>query len=668
MDEISRKSITLISFLLLALNSNAITITQVGISPQPAFTNIPLRCYAKAVSVHSNYSNITFTWYLNNEAVKKWDATVNTTNNTQVYSDLPIPIEELRKGNMWACSAYANDSFYSSDSVNSSSVSINKGCGILSENEVLTADVNSNTTCFTVNASNILFNCNGHSITGSDEDGTYGIYLESKSNVTIKNCIIEHYDSALLINSSHSNSIYSNAFHSNKIGLNLKSSANNTLKGNTANGNSKNGLLMESSDGNRLENNSFKNNNESGIFLDNSKYNSIVNGEISFNLLYGIVLSSNSNEIGNNNISYNKKYGVYVASALNNSLSQNSILNNSPAGIFLYLSDNNSISGNIITSNDNGILLESSQKNLVKGNNISYNSIGLVLNSSQDNIIATNSLMDNTIFGINLISSNKNEINGNEINSSSFALYILSSSSNFISKNRISLNNVGIYLNTLSNENLIASNSLDLNLIGINFGVSYKNIIIDSIINSKNQDIHSEFNSNNTVINSNFSISKVYNDETSSIAIHWQLTIKALVNGKPSGGVGIDITDANSTNFGSTITDQDGIAKQEVAEFTIKNSSLINHNPYKIIATYGTSTSSIYTNVTSSKTEEIRLTLQTEEKIQTKIESKTEALPGPDATQSALLIIGILLINIFLIFFVFRPFLFKKKEEKKEAE
>jgi parallel beta-helix repeat protein len=668
MDKIFRELTTLISLLLLALNSDAIVITQVGISPQPAFTSAPLKCYAKAVSVQSNYSNITFTWYLNNEALKKWDTSVNAANNTQVYSDLPIPTEEVRKGDVWLCSAYANDGFYSSGWVNSSSAFINKGCGILTEDEVLTANINSNTTCFTVNASNMVLDCNGHSITGFDEDGSYGVYLESKRNVTIKNCIIEHYDTALLLNSSYANSIYRNTLSYNKIGVSLKLSANNTLRENIANWNSQNGMFMDSSDGNLLGNSSFKNNNESGIFLDNSKYNSIENSEISSNLLYGIVLSSNSNNLLNNKISGNKRYGVYLASAFNNTLSQNTISNNSPAGIFLYLSDNNTLSGNRITSNDGGILLESSQKNLMRGNNITYNSIGLILNSSQSNILVTNTLIDNKILGVNLISSDKNEINENEINSSSFGIYALSSSSNSISRNRINLNNVGIYLNTLSNENSITLNSLELNLIGINFGVSYKNTIVDSIINSKNQDIHSEFNSNNAVINSSFSISKVYNDETSSITTEWYLTIRALVNDKPTGGVWIDIIDVNSTNAGSKVTDQNGIAMQEVAEFTIKNSSLIAHNPYKITATYVNSTTYIYANVTNSKTEEIKLTVREEEKIQTKIESKTDMLPGLDATQLTLLIIAIVIVNLILVFFVFRPFLFRKKKEEGEFE
>jgi len=659
----SKECIIILSLLsLFAMNSYAVVITQIGIEPSPAFNTAPLRCYAKAVSLNNKYLSISFTWYLNGERVREWDVTLDAVNDTLAYSNLSIPVERLSRADSWMCSVYAYDSFYASNWINSSSTFINQGCGILDADTNLTADIESNATCFIMNKNNTILDCRGHSISGLDRDETYGVYVESKNNITIKNCIIKHYDSALLLNSSSAIFIHNSTLSENNIGLFLEHSTNNTLEGNVMDGNSNAGLLMVSSDKNQLDNNSFRSNKKSGISLDNSTFNILENNDIFSNLLYGILISSDSNMIKNNKISSNNKYGVYLSSSTNNTFLHNSINDNSLAGISLYLSSSEVMNNNI-TGNNYGILLESSQNNQIDGNNLAYNSIGLLLNSSEGNNLTGNMVKENSIFGINLVMSNKNQIKENEINSSPVGIYSLSSSNNFFYSNEVSLNNVGIYLNTLSNENSIFMNSLNMNMIGINLGVSSFNVIANSTLNSKNQDLHSEFYSNNTILNSSFNRSKIYNDETSSIMIKWYLSVRALVNGKPTQGVRIEINDVNSSVVSAQLTDSNGLVETNVSQFTAKNSSLVNHNPHKITAVYQSSKNSISTNVNSSKGEEISLTLRIEEKPnQTVIETEI-AEPAANTNQIVAIIITIIVVNVVWVFIVFKPILFKKKKK-----
>ncbi len=103
-----------------------------------------------------------------------------------------------------------------------------------------------------INASDIVLDCAGHSINGQNASNTYGVYVGSFSNVTIKNCMIDPYEYGILlngttasivenntindtagagiwvINSANNNTLRNNELISNSVGVNL-TGATNTL-------------------------------------------------------------------------------------------------------------------------------------------------------------------------------------------------------------------------------------------------------------------------------------------------------------------------------------------------------------------------------------------------------------------------------------------------------
>ena len=193
----------------------------------------------------------------------------------------------------------------------------------------LIADISNSASkaCMNVSENNIILDCQGHTIDGTDTAGSYGINITrttaNNTNITVKNCIITDWDS----------SIY------------LYKSSNNTLSNITASGNSYGIYLTSSSNNNTLSNLNVSSND------------------------YGIILetSSNNNTLSNLNVS-NNGYGILFFSSSNNILSSLTASNNTNYGIYLTSSSNNTLTD--ITANINGqygIVLSGSNNNITGG-------------------------------------------------------------------------------------------------------------------------------------------------------------------------------------------------------------------------------------------------------------------------------------------------------------
>ncbi|NTV78394.1 MAG: PKD domain-containing protein [Clostridiales bacterium] len=155
---------------------------------------------------------------------------------------------------------------------------------------------------FTVESEGVTIS--GFKITGAKRDHA-GIYLYK-----CKNCIIEN-DKLL----------------DNSIGISLKNSDYNFLRGN---------LIGRG---------------EKGVNVDQSNYNTISGNRASKNI-YGIYLpNSKGNILLNNTLSNNKDYGILLSTAEGNTLSGNEASNNG-RGIHLGNSDNNRILDNTIFLNE----------------------------------------------------------------------------------------------------------------------------------------------------------------------------------------------------------------------------------------------------------------------------------------------------------------------------
>ncbi|MEK6906466.1 MAG: right-handed parallel beta-helix repeat-containing protein, partial [Nanoarchaeota archaeon] len=215
--------------------------------------------------------------------------------------------------NLNLCSAIYTDTGNLTQSVND--------CGVLNTTNAVYNLISNvtNTTCFTINNSNITVDCGSYKITFS----SYGFYSLSKNSTNIKNCIISRPSST-----------------GGGIAIYLNNTANSTIENNIittiSNANSNYGIFL-SSDSNTLSNNTIT---TSGGGNDG----------------YGIILQSNSrfNTLSNNTITTGGEYavGIYLASSNSSTLSNNAI-NTSGSfshGIFISSSNSSTLSNNTITT------------------------------------------------------------------------------------------------------------------------------------------------------------------------------------------------------------------------------------------------------------------------------------------------------------------------------
>lgn len=234
---------------------------------------------------------------------------------------------------------------------------------------------------------NIILDCNGHSITGTDSG--YGIYLSRKKNIDIKNCTVTRFS----------------------LGLGpLMYSSNNNITGNDVSMNHYGVLLYYYSINNNIAENNISSSN-SGIELrDSSNNNVIIGNNISSNWGdFGInLVRSSNNNITRNSVSRNR-YGILLYYSPDNNITENSVLENGFDGIHLYYSSGNIVTANSISSSwQNGILLYYSLSNNIVGNDVLNNSSGIDLWFSSHNNITENNVSNNRFYGIRLFFSSDN--------------------------------------------------------------------------------------------------------------------------------------------------------------------------------------------------------------------------------------------------------------------
>jgi len=236
-----------------------------------------------------------------------------------------------------------------------------------------------------IGADNIVLDCAGHTISGY---GGNGIFLSSRNNVTIENCVMTGFQEGIRLESSSNSNIINNAGY---IHL-LSSSSNNNLSGNSGM------IILESGSDNNIitDNNAF---GDVGIALHLSSNNIIINNNASSGHSgFGIYIgdSSNNNTLAGNTLTFNVN-GIGISDSSDNTLMDNDISYNY-RGIHIYSGSNNIIKNNNMDSNGEGILLSSSS-NSITGNTVSHNDqFGIsVAGDSVDNTIYNN-YFNNTNF------------------------------------------------------------------------------------------------------------------------------------------------------------------------------------------------------------------------------------------------------------------------------
>ncbi|MCK4354914.1 right-handed parallel beta-helix repeat-containing protein [Candidatus Parcubacteria bacterium] len=137
-----------------------------------------------------------------------------------------------------------------------------------------------------ITESNITLDCAGYNMTGSDTG--YGVYVNRKTNVAVKNCTV-------------------NNFHS---GAFFYYGSNSTLNNNNVSNNKSHGIRLTHSDNNILVDNIVNSNNDFGICLYYSSYNTITDNDISLNQHGIYIFLSHYNTVTENTLRENTEYGL----------------------------------------------------------------------------------------------------------------------------------------------------------------------------------------------------------------------------------------------------------------------------------------------------------------------------------------------------------------------
>lgn len=227
---------------------------------------------------------------------------------------------------------------------------------------------------------NVVLDGNGHTLQGG------GIYLLSRSGVTIKNFEIKNWYNGIYLSRSDGNMITGNTITNMKFGMYLYRSSRNTISNNTASSNSQDGIVMFSP----------------------CAGNTIIGNTLSSNAYHGIRMYGDNHVIIDNTAS-NNYFGIRPIWSYGNTISNNSASNNRCSGIGLYGSGGSTISGNNASSNDlHGIrLYYNDDGNTITGNTMTSNKNGIVLNEYCDgNNVSCNTITENYAYGVYLWRNN----------------------------------------------------------------------------------------------------------------------------------------------------------------------------------------------------------------------------------------------------------------------
>ena len=169
---------------------------------------------------------------------------------------------------------------------------------------ILTRDIVSSSAvrCIDIRATNVVFDGQGHTISGSGKPGTSGVYVgkvPSPGSVTIKRVKVKNWDQGITISSTIGNSIERCTAIGNTQGITLKFASGTTITGCTASHNTRMGLDLHDSHKAVMTGNTLIG-NAGGIGLLTSHGATISANRITNNTWGVVAESSNSPTIKNN--------------------------------------------------------------------------------------------------------------------------------------------------------------------------------------------------------------------------------------------------------------------------------------------------------------------------------------------------------------------------------
>ncbi len=236
-----------------------------------------------------------------------------------------------------------------------------------------------NRDCFFIQSHNVVFDCQNHTIDGGAErkDKKYEFYgffvrkfnfpfLETPTNVEIKNCKLKHFRTAIFVGSTNNLSIHDNDFSFNRDDTDERRYG--VFLGQADAG----GLRLDTVNGGIVEKNT-ANGQAVGIDVRNSQNVIVRNNTASNNSAWGInFINVQASEISGNTLRNNIRWCTWGAGAVDAGCDA--------GGIILQTgSSNNVIRGNLVEGeNGNGIFIKAhavpcGDNNLIEGNRLINN-------------------------------------------------------------------------------------------------------------------------------------------------------------------------------------------------------------------------------------------------------------------------------------------------------
>lgn len=233
--------------------------------------------------------------------------------------------------------------------------------------------------------------CKIEGLTISDFAGP-GIYVESEGNEIRKNVFVDNVH-GIYLNATSGNVIENNQQQGGYCGIVLLSSADNTIRGNVAEGSILAGILLNSAASNTISDSEAEG-CAMGFHLVSGSAKNKINGNKIISCRYGVLaeMASEANSI--RDCAFENATTAIALNGVSKNLIQNNAISNSTNGIALFSSAENSIVENGLGGIDTGIMIsEGSVGNVFTDNKIETANSGIVIADSSANKLERNVLV-----------------------------------------------------------------------------------------------------------------------------------------------------------------------------------------------------------------------------------------------------------------------------------
>lgn len=346
---------------------------------------------------------------------------------------------------------------------------------IIDQDTTLTSDISGSVEII---ADNVMLDCNGHSIIGSDFG--IGIKFNQRSNVTVKNCTITNFFRGIEFFGRQNSQFIDNTITNNGDGFVVFFADGNQLTGNIITNNSGFGLITIQSGSHTLQNNQFSSNG-ANLSVDTPRFsphsidatNTVEGKPVLYlvgqsnititdasNIGYlGIVNSSNIT-VRDTTLPSKNGQGVLIAFSSNITV-ENITVSGNVEGIDVTRSSSVTVSNSQISGNSTGIGSLGASNILVEGNSVSGSGFNGIQLSGLGHRVFNNTLANNST-GIFTFFGRNYQIKGNTItNSSVRAVGLFFDRDNTVEDNTFENNQLGVFLVDSENDLVFHNNFIN---------------------------------------------------------------------------------------------------------------------------------------------------------------------------------------------------------------